>query len=283
MLTRRAVLASAAAVPVAAYAADAPDAFQTQVAALEKKSGGRIGVAAYDTGARKRIAWRADERFLMCSTFKLLLVTATLKRIDQGKEDPRRHVAYTQADFVGWAPVTRQHVAEGMNVIDLCAAAISYSDNTAANLLYAPLGGPAALQHFARTDLSDWISSLDRIEPALNVPDGDKDTTMPSAMLGNLRGILLEDVLKPESRKLILGWMIGNRTGDTFLRAGLPKGWQAGDKTGTGSGAHNDLAIATPPGRAPILISAYTMGCGTPDNDKGTLADLGRIVAGAFA
>jgi len=280
MLTRRAVLASAAALPVAAYAADS---FETRVADLEKKNGGRIGVAAYDTGVKKRIAYRADERFLMCSTFKLLLVAATLRRVDEGTENLHRHVTYTQADLLGWAPVTRLHVADGMDVIDICAAAINHSDNTAANLLYTPLGGPAGVQHFAQANLSDWISSIDRSEPALNYPDGDKDTTMPSAMLGNLRNILLEDVLKAESRKLITGWMIGNTTGDTGLRAGLPTDWQVGDKTGNGSGAHNDLAIAAPPGRRPILISAFTMGCGAPDDDKGTLADLGRIVAGEFA
>jgi beta-lactamase class A len=282
MLTRRAVLATAAAFPVAAYAADA-GAFEMRVAELEKKNGGRIGVVAYDTTANRRIAYRADERFLMCSTSKLMLVAATLKRIDQGKEDPHRHVAYTQADVLGWAPVTKLHVADGMDVIDICAAAIDHSDNTAANLLYAPLGGPPALQHFCQAELSDWISSIDRTEPSLNYPDGDKDTTMPSAMLGNLRNILLEEVLKPESRKLITGWMIGNTTGNTGLRAGLPSAWQVGDKTGNGSGAHNDLAIATPPGRGPILISAFTMGCGTPDDDKGTLADLGRLIAGEFA
>jgi len=283
MFTRRAVLATAAALPIAAHGADVSSAFEARVAGLERKNGGRIGVVAYDTGAKKRIAYRADERFLMCSTIKLVLVAATLKRVDQAREDPHHHVTYTQADVLAWAPVTSQHVADGMDVIDLAKAAVDHSDNTAANLLYAPLGGPAALQHFARAELSDWISSIDRAEPALNVPDGDKDTTMPSAMLGNLRNILLEDVLKPESRKLILDWMIGNTTGNGGLRAGLPKDWQVGDKTGNGSGAHNDLAVATPPGRAPILISAFTMGCGTAEDDKGTLPDLGRIVAGEFA
>jgi beta-lactamase class A len=282
MLTRRTVITSAAALPIAAYAA--ADSFETRVADLEKKNGGRIGVVAYDTGAKRRIAYRADERFLMCSTSKLLLVAATLKRIEDGQEDAHRHVTYGQADVLGWAPVTKLHVADGMDVIDICAAAIDHSDNTAANLLYAPLGGPPALQRFARVPLSDWISSIDRLEPALNYPDGDKDTTMPSAMLGNLRNVLLEDgVMGPQSRKLILGWMTGNTTGDTGLRAGLPKDWQVGDKTGNGSGAHNDIAIATPPGRPPILICAFTAGCGTPDDDKGTLADVGRLVAAEFA
>ena len=280
MFTRRAVLAAAAAVPVAAYA---QDDFAAQVAALEKTKGGRIGIAAYDTGTKKRIAYRADERFLMCSTIKLLLVAATLKRVEAGQESLARRVTFTDADSAGWSPVTKLHVADGMTVGDLAKAAIDHSDNTAANLLYAPLGGPAALQAFARNVLGDWISSIDRTEPALNDPDDDKDTTMPSAMLGNLRAILTEDALAPTSRQLLLGWMAGNTTGAIALRAGLPAGWQVGDKTGNAHGAHNDLAIATPPGRSPVLISAFTFGCGTPDDDKGALAAIGRLVAGAFA
>src|ERR1700742_2700476 len=121
MFTRRAVLAAAAALPVAAYA---QDDFEAQIAALEKTSGGRIGVAAYDTGAKKRIAWRADERFLMCSTVKLLLVAATLKRVEEGKESLTRHVTYTDADSAGWSPVTKLHVADGMDVAGLAQAAI---------------------------------------------------------------------------------------------------------------------------------------------------------------
>jgi beta-lactamase class A len=280
MFSRRAVLATAAALPVVAYA---QETFEAQVAALEKQKGGRIGIAAYDTRNKKRIAYRADERFLMCSTFKLLLVAATFKRIEQGKETATRRVMYADAGSAGWSPVTKLHIADGMTVAELCAAAIDHSDNTAANLLYAPLGGPAVLQHFARDVLSDWISSLDRTEPALNNPDGDKDTTMPSAMLGNLRAILIEDALAPASRQLIAGWMIGNTTGSSGLRAGLPAGWQVGDKTGNAHGFHNDLAIATPPGRPPILISAFTAGCGTEDDDKGTLAQIGRLVAATFA
>jgi len=280
MFTRRAVLATAAALPIAAYAAEGSDA---RFAALEKEKGGRIGVAAIDTNTGQRIAWRANERFLMCSTFKLLLVSATLKRIEQRLEQPHRHITYTQADLLGWAPVTKLHVAEGMDVIDLCAAAIDHSDNTAANLLYVPLGGPEALQRFAHTTLRDATTRIDRNEPALNYPDGDKDTTTPAAMLADMHTILLGNVLSPTSRKQITGWMISNTTGDKQIRLGLPAGWTVGDKSGNGSGAHNDLGIAIPPGRKPILISAYTFGCGTEEDEQGTTAAIARIVADVFA
>ena len=270
-LTRRAVLAAGAALPFAAGAADA-DPF----AALEAKTGGRIGVAVLDTGNGRRMAWRDGERFTMCSTFKFLAVATVLKRIDAGLEAGDRLVRYAQSDILEYAPITKLHIAEGMTVSALCAAAISYSDNTAANLLLHSCGGPAGVTGFARR-LGDPMTRLDRFEPALNVPDGDKDTTTPAAMLADLGAILLGNMLSEISRKQLTDWMIANTTGAPMLRAGLPANWTIGDKTGHGSGAVNDIAIATPPGRAPILISIYTMGGG-----DAVVADIGRIVAARF-
>ena len=271
MKTRRWVLAAGAALPLAAYASDS-DPF----AELEARTGGRIGVAVLDTANGRRLAWRGGERFTMCSTFKFLAVAAVLKRIDAGLETGDRLVRYTQADILEYAPITKQHVAEGMTVSALCAAAISYSDNTAANLLLHSCGGPAGVTLFAR-QLGDPKTRLDRFEPQLNVPDGDKDTTTPDAMLRNLQAILLGNTLSEGSRKQLADLMIGNTTGAPMLRAGLPANWTIGDKTGHGSGAVNDIAIASPPGRAPILISIYTRGGG-----DAVIAEIGRIIAARF-
>ena len=271
MLTRRAVLIAGAALPLAAQASDTGP-----FAELEARSGGRIGVAVLDTANGRRLAWRAGERFTMCSTFKFLAVSTVLKRIDAGLEAGDRLIRYTQADILEYAPITKQHVAEGMTVFALCAAAISHSDNTAANLLLQSCGGPAGVTGFARR-LGDPMTRLDRYEPELNVPDGDKDTTTPAAMLADLDAILLGNMLSEISRKQLSGWMVGNTTGASMLRAGLPADWAIGDKTGRGSGAVNDIAIATPPGRAPILIAIYTRGSG-----DAVVAEIGRIVARRF-
>lgn len=170
-----------------------------------------------------------------------------------------------------------------MTVAALCEAAITLSDNAAANLLLASIGGPAGHTAFLRS-LGDTTTRLDRNEPSLNTADGDKDTTTPSAMLADLRMVLLGDVLTPASRQRLLGWLAANTTGNARLRAGVPKGWALGDKTGTGQTTHVDLAIATPPGRKPILIAAYIMGGQGSDADRDALfAETGRIVADAFA
>jgi len=285
-LTRRSLLgASALLLPRAALAANAGyDAAGRRIAEMEKQRGLRIGVAALDTGNGNSIFYRENERALMCSTFKLMLVAATLERIDAGQERSDRVIHYQKSDLLEYAPETAKNLAQGMSVKALCAAAITLSDNTAANLLFTGVGGPAGLTRFAR-DLGDSRTRFDRIETALNVPDGEKDTTMPSAMLANLRDILLGSTLSAASRQQLTDWMIACTTGLTRLRAGLPEGWRAGDKTGSGIGQLNDVAILWPPGnRAPVLVCAYT--AGNKPNDpvhERALADIGKIVSDRFA
>ena len=244
--------------------------------ALERRTGARIGLAAMDTGSGRGIFYREAERFLMCSTWKFPLVAAVLARVDTGKESLSRLVRFTKADMVSYAPVTSQHAGSGMTVAALCEAAITVSDNVAANLLLAVAGGFPGFNQFIRS-LRDRTTRLDRDEPMVNRPDGDKDTTTPVAMLGDMKTILLGNMLSAASRQTLMGWLAANTTGGTMLRAGLPQGWAVGDKTGHGDTATNDLAIATPPGRKPVLIAAFIRG-----GDAAVLAEIGRLVATAF-
>lgn len=289
LLTRRALLGGAALlVPMGAQAqalyAEPPRALKD----LEAQSGARIGVVAVDYNSGKLVCWREGERFIMCSTFKLSLAAAILARADADREDLNRLIRYSPSDLLDVSPVTTRNVAAGMRVADLCEAIMLYSDNTAANLLLTELGGPQALTQWWR-EIGDTVTRLDRREPALNVPDGDKDTTTPAAMLGNLKAVLLGNALSPQSRALLMAWMAANTTGNAMLRAGVPPGWAVGDKTGRwlsndpGQGATNDIAILTPPGRKPILVSAYTMGGRGDDAARqAVLAQIGRIVVQRF-
>jgi beta-lactamase class A len=259
--------------PAVAHAAD------TTFSRIEGHAGGRIGVAALDTGSGKRIGWRADERFLMCSTFKLSLAATTLAKADSGHEKLDRLVRYGADVPLGVSPATRKNVARGMTVAELCEAAVLYSDNGAANLLLSALGGPAAVTTFWR-GLGDRLSRLDDIEPKLNIPDGARNTTTPAAMLGNLNTLLLGNALLPASRNRLLGWMHASTTGAKRLRVGLPTTWQWGDKTGTSGenyGVVNDIGIAAPPGRSPILMVAYT-----ERSNEQSVAAIGRLLAKAF-
>ncbi len=258
-----------------------------RVAAIEQRLGGRLGVAMLDTGTGRSLAHRASERFAMCSTFKFLVAAAVLSRVDRRRDRLDRIIRYGPEDLLEYAPVTKQHVDEaGMSVGELVAAALQYSDNTAANLLLNALGGPAAVTAYARR-LGDEVTRLDRNEPTLNaVNPGDvRDTTAPAAMLANMKTLLVETAaLSAASRNQLAAWLVGNTTGAERLRAGLPAGWRVGDKTGSGSrGETNDIAIAWPPGRPPILIAAYFAGSRAPADDRnGAIADVGRIAAAEF-
>ncbi|MBS0431906.1 MAG: class A beta-lactamase [Proteobacteria bacterium] len=251
-----------------------------RLAVLEHQRGGRLGVAILDTGNGARVAWRGGERFLMCSTFKLLLVAAVLERVDRGSERLDRRVVFGKEALLEYAPVTRQHVGPpGMTIAQLCEAAITLSDNTAANLLVATLGGPSGVTRYARA-LGDTLTRLDHVEPELNRANGDDDTTTPDAMLGDLRQLLLGDALSQSARERLTRWLLANQTGGDSLRAGLPADWREGDKTGSGHTANNDVAILWPPNRKPLLVAAYYDHAGVDVRSrKAVLAEVGRIVA----
>jgi beta-lactamase class A len=257
-----------------------------EFAAIERGIGGRLGVAALDTGTGRRLGYRASELFAMCSTFKLLLAGCILQRVDAGNEDLKRLAPYTEKDLLEYAPVTRAHLQQGaMAVGDLCAAAAEMSDNTAANLLLAQIGGPAGLTKFIRS-LGNQVTRLDRIEPDLNsaLPGDARDTTSPAAMVDSMEKLLVGDALSTTSRAQLAGWLERSTTGTKRLRAGFPAGWRAGDKTGTGSrGAVGDIGIFWPPrnlNKAPILVAAYVMeGNASADEREQAIAAVGRLVA----
>ncbi len=227
---------------------------------IEARLGGRLGIAALDTGSGKQLSYRGDERFAMCSTFKPLLVANVLKHVEQGWLSLDQRVPYATTDLIEHSPCTLNRLAEGsMPIDDLCGATIEISDNTAANLLLSLIGGPPGLTDYLR-GLGDSITRLDRTELSLNsnIRGDDRDTTTPDTMIRTMSKILLGDALSPGARTKLVNWMKNCKTGFSRVRAGLPQDWIVGDKTGTGSnGAANDIAILWPPGRAPIMVAAY--------------------------
>jgi beta-lactamase class A len=254
-----------------------------QLVAIEKGIGGRLGVSALNTVTGRRLSYRDYDLFAMCSTFKFLLAGSILQRVDAGTLDLRKLISYGEKDLLEYAPVTKAHVSQGvMRVGDLCAAAVELSDNTAANLLLAQIGGPAGLTRFIRS-LGNQVTRLDRTEPDLNsaLPGDMRDTTSPAAMVDSMQKLLASDALSTVSRARLIGWLVHSTTGKNRLRAGIPADWRAGDKTGTGErGAIGDIGIFSPPARAPILIAAYVMeGNAIRDAREQAIAAVGRLVA----
>lgn len=275
--SRRALLLAAALAPVAGCDTDAPahergragpptpgrtpapsPVDPRSLTDLEREYGARLGVYALETGTGATVIHRADERFALCSTFKTLAAAAVLDRHPVARLD--RRVTYTRADLVAYSPVAEKHVGTGMTLRDLCDAAVRYSDNTTANLLLRELGGPHALTAHLR-GLGDRVSRLDHGEPELNGnPPGDpRDTTTPRAITADYRALVLGDALPAAKRALLTDWLVRNTTGDRRVRAGVPRDWKVGDKTGTAEwGRANDVAVLWPPRGAPLVIAVLT-------------------------
>jgi len=256
-------------------------------ATLEHKHGGRLGVAILDSAGTKVISYRGSERFAHCSTFKFLAAAFVLTRIDRKEEKLTRRIVYSKDYLVTYSPTTEKHTGkDGLSVGELCEAALTLSDNSAANLLLDSFGGPAGLTAYARS-LGDKVTRFDRRETKLNeaTPGDPRDTSTPVAMVENIRKIILGNALSASSRKQLTAWILANKTGDKRLRAGLPKGWRVGDKTGTGDhNSTNDIAVIWPPGRPPIIVTAYYTESLAPISEReAVLAEVGRLVASHFS
>ncbi len=294
VITRRAALTGAAALMVPAFAKAAPGApdvkaAETRLAAIEARIGGRMGVAILDSENNVGIGHRADELFAMCSTFKFLAAAAVLHKVDAGKARLDDRIAYGKSDIIPYAPVTEKHIGQDgkgdMLLREICAAAVELSDNPAGNLMLREIGGPQGLTQFMRS-IGDDKTRLDRTEPTLNtaIPGDPRDTTTPNAMTQSLQKILLGSALSAQSRAQAERWLIGCKTCDNRLRAGLPASWRIGDKSGTGANASvNTIAIVRPPQRAPLLIAIYCTGSALPTKElEAAHADVARLVAEVF-
>ena len=286
MISRRTLLtgslvAGSALLGPRVFAQDRAADFEKKLAQLEQRHGGRLGVAILDTSKAKPLAYRGDERFPLCSTFKCLAGAFVLARVDRKEERLDRRVFYAKKDLVTYSPTTEKHAdADGMTIAEICEAAITLSDNTAGNLMLASFGGPEGLTKYLRS-MGDNVTRLDRWETELNeaAPGDPRDTTSPLAMLETLRKLLVVDALSASSREQLIAWMVDCKTGDKRLRAGVPPGWRVGDKTGTGEhNATNDVAIIWPPNRAPVLVTAYYVDANASGDDRSAvIAEIGRI------
>ncbi|MBV9930020.1 MAG: class A beta-lactamase [Alphaproteobacteria bacterium] len=249
------------------------------VAALERRSGGRLGVAVLDTATGRRFGHRAGERFPLASTFKFLLAAELLAGADRGALNLERRIPI-RATHLGNSDFVKSRVGRDASLAELAHAIVEISDNDAANLLLAETGGPAALTRFARA-IGDPGTRIDRMEPVSDARGDIEDTTTPAAMAANFDRLLRGSLLKPASRGTLTDWLLHSKTGPARLRAGLPAGWRLAHKTGTGMhGTANDAGLAWPPHGAPLALAVYLTG--SPLDDKGRdaiIAAVARAVA----
>ena len=251
------------------------------LAALEQQYQGRLGLAYIDSGSGEIFSYRGEERFAFCSTFKALLAGAVLQRSVSQPGLLDKQVSYGATDLLSYAPITKAHLGKGMSVGELAAAAVQYSDNTAANLLLEEIGGVQALNRFTR-ELGDKAFRLDRIEPHLNsaIPGDERDTTTPLAMARTLQAMTLGKGLPAAQQAQLVSWLKGNTTGAQSIRAGVPPHWSVGDKTGGGEyGTTNDIAVLWPEQGAPKVLAIYfTQPDAKAQAQRAILAEATRLV-----
>ncbi|UXN02362.1 class A beta-lactamase [Bartonella sp. HY406] len=226
----------------------------------EHRLNAQIGVAIFDTQTNQTVSYKGNELFPLNSTHKTLICAALLKGFDNKQIDITEKVEFSKTDIIEYSPITKnQTKSKSMNWLDLCSAAVSYSDNTAANLIHKKVGGPQAMNHFFK-QLKDHTTRLDRFEPELNSAiNGDlRDTTSPNAIAYTLKELLFSNFLSPSSRKQLIQWMIDDKVADALLRSKLPNDWKIADKTGAGGfGSRGIIAAVWPKTDKPIIIAIY--------------------------
>ena len=281
-------LTAAWAAGAAAPGSTAPqDPLLRACAVLEARLQARVGLYLLDTGTGQQWRYRPHERFPLNSTFKLLACAALLARADAGAVRLDQTVTILARDVVEYSPVTLTQVGRsGMSLAALCAAAMTMSDNTAANLILKVIGGPAGLTRFMR-NIGDAFTRLDRYETALNqgTPGDPRDTTTPESMALSLHKLAFGNVLQPASRLQLQTWMLGNQVSENLLRAGLPPGWRVGDRTGAGGfGSRGIAAVLWPPGRYPLVAAIYlTETSAALVQRDAAIAELGRVIAALYS
>ena len=257
MIDRRTLMAG---LPL--LAAAGPDRFaalRRAIPQIERSAGGPIGISLLDTHTGERFGHRANDRFPLCSTFKLLLAARLLAGADKSAWAMSERLPVTKADMLFNAPFTEKRIGGSASLLELAEAMAVLSDNPAANIALARVGGPAALTAWLRS-AGDTVTRLDRNEPEMNneTPGDPRDTTTPAAMLATSRALVEGRILSPAARRMLFGWMQASKTADTMIRPALPPGWQEANKTGAGSWrARNIVSVITPPGRRPIWVAAY--------------------------
>ena len=265
-------------------AAPASIDLSAQLQQLESKYAARIGVSALDTGTGQTISYRAGDRFGYASSFKAIVAAGFLSKVPADERDAVATWTQEEIDAAGYSPVTSERGADGLTLSQLAEAAVRSSDNTATNIILREIGGPSGLQDLLR-QVGDDTSKVVNYEPDLNIiePDSIDDTTTPATLTADLQVFLIETALTESDRTTLLDWMSDNPTGDPLIRAGAPEGWTVADKSGGAYGIRNDIAIVTPPGRAPIILTILTTkNAADEEYDNATVADTAQAVLEAL-
>lgn len=262
------------------------DPVTKKIEKIEKKLGATIGVSVYERDTKNTWSYKGNEHFPLMSTFKTFACAALLSDVDAGKVKLGKPVEIKQDMLVTYSPVTEKYVGKEFTLRDACVAAMTMSDNTAANIVLDNIGGPKGLTRFMLR-IGDNHTRLDRMEPTLNeaVPGDMRDTTTPDAITLSLNKILFEDVLTEHSKKQLKQWMMDNKVSDGLVRSVLPEGWKIADRSGAGGfGSRGITAVIWSETRPPVILSIYLSQTDASfDSRNQAIAEIGKeIISSLF-
>lgn len=281
-LLRGGLAVSAVGLLVPGTAAATVQDVRDRLRALEARYRAQLGVYAHNVRTGETVRYRAGRRSGTCSTFKGLLAAHILRDYDHCGRFLDRRIHYTKADLLDYSPITKKHVDTGMTVRALCAAAVRYSDNAAANLLLRHTDGPRGLTRFCRT-LADPYTRFDRYEPELNdrKPGDPRDSSTPEAIGRSYGRLVVGHALAVDDREQLTTWLKGSVTSGDRFRAGLSDSWVVADKTGTGNnGEMNDIGVAWTTKGTPLVLSVMAV---QEDSNEKLIAEAARELARTLA
>jgi beta-lactamase class A len=270
------------------FSARYDSALARQIAQVAESSRGRIGVAAIDLVTGQEVAVLGDQRFPMASTSKIAVAATFLEGVDQGRfsltsEYPLMVPVSSKPFSSAVAPV---RAGEHYTARELINLMITRSSNSATDALLKVVGGPAAVNDWARRagianfnltrDIATLVRDDGEFNPAHHIDV--RDSVTPRDMARLLAGLHQGKWLSPASRNFLISTMENCRTGTRRIPAQLPSGVTVAHKTGSLSNTSSDVGIITGPNGHAIAVAIYVTGQGARDSREQRIAMIARAL-----
>jgi beta-lactamase class A len=226
-----------------------PDALKDRMRSLAEPAGRRVGAAALLVEKSEIVSWKGRDRFPMQSVYKLPIVMATLKLVDEGKLALDQMVAVFKSDLPPraiYSQIRDEHPDGGvsLSVAELGRAAIVDSDGGASDLLLKLLGKDEVMQYLHELRVADVTVATSEAEMAKAEDVQYRNWATPEGAVALLAALQEGRGLSKSSRDLLIEWMSASKPGAHRIKALLPEGTPVAHKTGT-SGTSNGLTRAT--------------------------------------
>jgi len=275
------------------YDAVVRSALEETVARIADGSSGRIGVYAVDLASGKQVSVLGDQRFPMASTSKIAIAATFLEQAERGRYTLTSELPLMVPVASARFSTARAPVVPGryFQAVDLIEMMITRSSNPATDALLAAVGGPSAVNEWARRngiagfnitrDIATLVRDDGEIDPARSIDV--RDSATPQAMVALLTGLHQGKFLSDSSRRVILGAMERCKTGTRRIPGMLPMGAKVAHKTGTLSNTASDIGIIhTADGRA-IAIAIYVTGQGSKPARDAKIASIARALYDGYS